>query len=193
MSVSKPAGCIFLAFWSTIVDILLTYPSIFQTIFSRFWSFRKQVESALFCQKFNLQFDGFINQLKVVQLFPRSHGSFLSVFPLASTNTPATQAYYEWSIVLIFLRYCKIFADFFCGIPVFSTPFKCPLHKWILGFQWSHRKQDLCTKRLFNNLPTKKNYQWLFKTTLTLKTFLYVMSSLSTVYSYHIQEIPWNW
>ena len=116
---SKPAGCIFFTFWSTIFGTK-TYSSLFPTIFSRFGSNLKQ---PYFDTHFNLQFDCFNNQFKAVSLFPLSHRLFLPLF------LPSRQRIHQLYRLTIKLRYFPIFfaalrylSNFFAVMRCSATP-----------------------------------------------------------------------
>ena len=95
----------------------------FLAVSGRFGSNLKQ---PYYIAHFNEQFDCFNDQFKALSLFPRSHRSVIaSNFALASTNSPAIQAFYEITVFSGFFCDIAVFADFFCGNAVFNNP-QCP-------------------------------------------------------------------
>ena len=104
----KPVGCVSLAFWSTIA--LKRVLHLFPTIFSRFWSFRKQpvtvftVLSHILIHNLTVLLN---NQFKAVSLFPRSDRSLLPLF------LPSCKRIRQLFRLTMNLRY---FPEFFCGI-----------------------------------------------------------------------------
>ena len=96
----------------------------FLAVSGRFGSNLKQ---PYFIAHFNEQFDCFIDQLKALLLFPRSHRSLL---PLILPSRQRIRQLYRLTMKLRYfpdfvLRYCGICRFFFCGNAVFSNP-QCP-------------------------------------------------------------------
>ena len=126
---SKPAGRVFLAFWSTIVGIKNVSFTFFQPFLAVSGRFGSNLKQLYFIAHFNEQFDCFNDQFKALLLCP----GFSSVpplviasnFTLLSTNSSAIQAYYEIAVFSGYFCGIAIFAAIICGNAVFSNP-QCP-------------------------------------------------------------------
>ena len=123
---SKPAGRIFLAFWSTIVGIKNVSFTSFQPFLAVSGHFGSNLKQPYFNAHFNEQFDCFNDQFKALSLFPRSHRSLL---PLILPSRQRIRQLYRLTMKLRYFPdfFCGIavFADIFCGNAVFSNP-QCP-------------------------------------------------------------------
>ena len=155
---SKPAGCVFFTFWSTIFGIK-PYPSLFSDHWSPFIAVFGRLGSTLkrpyFVTHFNLQFDCFNNPFKAVPLFPRSHRSFLPLFLLSR------QGIHQLYRLTIKLRYFPIYfavlrylSNFFAVMRCSATP-NVPLLK-------KHLSKKMLAVCVFKHFESFRSIQFEF-------------------------------
>ena len=116
---SKPAGRVFLAFWSTIVGIKNVSFTFFQPFLAVFGRFGSNLKQLYFIAHFNEQFDNFNDQFKALLLFPGSHHSLLPLI------LPSRQQIRQLYRLTMKLRY---FPDFFAVLrylPIFIAVMRC--------------------------------------------------------------------
>ena len=116
---SKPAGRVFLAFWSTIVGIKNVSFAFFQPFLAVSGRFGSNLKQPYFIAHFNEQFDCFNDQFKALSLFPRSHRSLLPLI------LPSPQRIRQLYRLTMKLRYFPDFFPVLRYLPIFFAVMRC--------------------------------------------------------------------
>ena len=149
----KPAGCVFLAFWSTIV-VSKRIPHLFLTIFSRFWSFRKQpISSHILIYNLTVLTTG----LKPFHCFHGLTARFCLYF-CPHVNESASQLYR----LTMKLRYFPDFFAILLYLPNFQQPPMFPSKVKIVAVSLSYAFHMITDQAMITSLSATTSFVRVF-------------------------------